>query len=481
MKGNWWIAPVVAVVMLSACLLIPPVEPLSAVGMKTVGIFLFTVILWVFVGISYPSLLCIALFVALGIMTPKEVFAASMGNWIVIFIIACLGLAESLRVTGLSRRFALWFMSRPFAIGHPWMMLAMFMLACTLMGAVMSSTATLVVCMAIAEPMLKVVGYEKGDRFSAVVMMGLAWAATAAFMTTPIGHGSNLLLVEWAQRDMGYTLSFAKWMAVGIPIGLLIYLLILGVLRYVVRPDVSRFTAAATEYVLEERRKLGPLKLEEKMALGIFLGVVICWMLPGIAGNILPGVSSYLSKIGYAVPALIGCGLLCTIRVRSKPLLGFKDWMAGMEWGAIVLIAAIVLIGGALGRPETGIPQLLTSVVEPIARGAPFYDFLFTSILWPGIQTNVMSNLVTATLVYTIMVPAAIAAGVGNPVAFGFSIFAASRTAFALPSATVVTALVTGSGWVPIKFMLRYGAITIIPVVLLITFVCYPFASLIFR
>ena len=92
-----------------------------------------------------------------------------------------------------------------------------------------------------------------------------------------------------------------------------------------------------------------------------------------------------------------------------------------------------------------------------------------------------MSNLVTATLVYTIMVPAAIAAGVGNPVALGFSIFAASRTAFALPSATVVTALVTGSGWVPIKLMLRYGAITIIPVILLITFVCYPYASVIFR
>jgi len=124
---------------------------------------------------------------------------------------------------------------------------------------------------------------------------------------------------------------------------------------------------------------------------------------------------------------------------------------------------------------------LLTSVFEPVARNAPFAVFLFVSTLWPGLQTNIMSNLVTAMMVYTTMVPAAIAAGVGNPVALGFSIFAATRSAFALPSATVVTAIVTGSGWVPVKFMLRYGLITIIPIVLLITFVCYPLASIVFR
>jgi len=449
--------------------------------MKIAGIFLFTVIMWVFVGISYPSLVCIALFAICEIMAPEEVFAASMGNWIVTFIIACLGLAESLKITGISQRFALWFMTRPFAAGRPWTLLAMFMLACTLLGAIMSSTATLVVCMAIAEPMLKVVGYKKGDRFSAVVMMGLAWAATAAFMMTPIGHGSNVLLIEWAERDMGYVISFAKWMAVGIPVGLLIYLLVLGILRYVVRPDVSRFTTAATEYVLAERRKLGSLTLEGKIALAIFLGVVICWILPGTAGSVLPGVAAYLKKMGYAVPALIGCGLLCTIRVKNRPVVNFREWMASVEWGAIMLIAAIMVIGDVMGRPETGIPQLLTSVFEPVARNAPFPVFLFVSTLWPGLQTNIMSNLVTAMMVYTTMVPAAIAAGVGNPVALGFSIFAATRSAFALPSATVVTAIVTGSGWVPVKLMLRYGLLTIIPIVLVIAFVCYPFASFIFR
>jgi len=386
-----------------------------------------------------------------------------------------------LQATGFSRRFALWFMSRPFTRNRPWMLLAMTMLASTILGAVMSSTAAFIVFMAVVTPMLEAAGYKKGDRFATVFMMGIAWATTAAFMITPIGHGSNVLLIEWVERDIGYAITFAKWIAIGIPVGLLIYMLVIGILRLGIRPDVSQFSASATEYVSKERDKLGKMTLEEKLAVGIFLGVVACWVLPGIVSDILPGVSTYLQEIGYAVPALIGVGLLCLIRTKDQPLLSFTEWMKNMEWGAIMLIIAIMAFGAVIGNPKTGISELLTNIFTPVARSAPFPVFLFVSILWAGFQTNIMSNMVTAILVYTIMVPAAIAAGVGNPAALGFSIFAVTRSAFAFPSATVVTALVTGSGWVPVGFMLRWGLVTIIPIVLIIAFICYPLATVIFK
>jgi sodium-dependent dicarboxylate transporter 2/3/5 len=92
-----------------------------------------------------------------------------------------------------------------------------------------------------------------------------------------------------------------------------------------------------------------------------------------------------------------------------------------------------------------------------------------------------VSNLVSATTVYRVMVPVAIATGVGNPLAMAFIIAAGANYAFALPSATTSTALVTGSGWVPVGFMLKYGILLIIPVVLLLTFIGYPLAALVFR
>jgi sodium-dependent dicarboxylate transporter 2/3/5 len=102
-------------------------------------------------------------------------------------------------------------------------------------------------------------------------------------------------------------------------------------------------------------------------------------------------------------------------------------------------------------------------------------------LFWTIVQTNMMSNLVSATTVYRVMVPVAIATGVGNPLAMAFIIAAGANYAFALPSATTSTALVTGSGWVPVGFMFKYGILLIIPIVLLLTFIGYPLAALVFR
>jgi di/tricarboxylate transporter len=110
----------------------------------------------------------------------------------------------------------------------------------------------------------------------------------------------------------------------------------------------------------------------------------------------------------------------------------------------------------------------------------PFFVYRLIGQIWVSTQTNIMSNFISAALVYAAMVPAAIAAGVGSP-ALGFTIFAGARAGFALPSATTNTALVTGSGWVPVGFMARHGFAVTIGVVLLCIFVVYPLASVIFR
>ncbi len=482
MRSKWWIVHGLMVAVLAVFLLIPPIEPLTSLGMKVVGIFLFTIIGWVFVGIGYPSLLCVALFVLAGVMTPTAAFAASWGNWIVLFMVGCFGLSEGLRVTGFSRRFAFWFMTRPFTRGRPWILMAMFLLACTLLGCVMSAVVTTIVFMAIAEPMLEAMGYKKGDPFAAMFMMGIAWAATASFGMTPIAHVGNIMMMDWIQRDLNYSIGFAQWMLFGIPMGLLVYLILMVFFRYVVRPDVSKITSVTTKYIRETASKMGPIKLQEKLTLGVFLSVLVCWVLPSITGNILPEVSAYLTKIGYAVPALVGACLLCIIRIKGQPLLTYRQWMTdGMEWGTIALVTAIMILGTAIGNPETGISQLLTNIFQPIATGAPFNVFLMVTLLWVVMQTNVMSNLVSMTLVYTLMVPVAVATGVGNPIALGATISITSNYAFSLPSATPSTAVAIGSGWVPVKFMARYGVMLIIPIVLLFTFVGYPFACLLFR
>ncbi len=92
MKGSRWIGAGLGIVALVVFLLLPPFEPVTKLGMKVLGVFVFTVLWWVFVDTGFSSFLCIALFALAGIMEPREVFSASWGSWLVIFLIGCFGL-----------------------------------------------------------------------------------------------------------------------------------------------------------------------------------------------------------------------------------------------------------------------------------------------------------------------------------------------------------------------------------------------------
>lgn len=481
LRGSRWIGPLLGIIVLVVFLLLPPIDPLTKTGMKVIGVFLFTVIWWVTIGIGFPSLICIALLALTGVMSSTAALASSTGTWLPVFLIGCFGLSEGLRFTGFSKRFALWFVTRRFVAGRPWMLLIMFLLACTLLGAIMSSAATTIVFMAIGIPMLEALGYEKGDPFAATFVMGIAWAASASFTMTPIAHAGNVLLISWVQRDFGYNIGFLQWMLLGIPMGLLLYLLLIFTFRYVVRPDASKISDITPDAIRGKAGEMGKMTIQEKLVLLVFLVVILVWMAPGILRDILPGVAEYLDNIGLAITAIVGASLLCVIRVKSQPLVSFKQWMTGVEWETVFLTAAIMILGTVLSRPDTGIPQMMAGIFQPIAESSPFLVFLLIAIAWVVLQANVMSHLVSQTLVYSVMVPVAATASIGNPIALGATIAMASNFAFALPSSTAATAIVTGSGWVPVKHMARYGALLIIPIILLSVFIAYPLATLVFR
>lgn len=481
MSGKQWLFASLGIFLLLFFLIVPPITPLTPTGMKIIGVFLFTVVWWAVVDTGFTSILCVALFVLTGAMPVKDAFAISFGDWLPLFLLGSYGLGTALSITGYSRRFALWFVTRPFTKGHPWLLVSMFLLGCTILGMFVSLSVTCIVFMSIAEPMLHGLGYKKGDKFAATLMMGIAWAATASSAMTPIGHATNMFIMEQVKKDLGYSIGFGQWMIVGVPLGIIAFLILLVVFRYVVRPDVSQFNEMANRYVAGEAKKLGPMKIEEKVAVAVFGVVILWWMFPSTLGLAFPELAAAIEKMGYTIPAFIGAVVLCIIRVKGRPILTFRQWMDGTEWSAIMLCAAIQIIANSLGKPELGITKALTGLFSPVTVGAPFFVFLVATMLWVVVQTNLMSNMVSASTVYAIMLPAALAAGHGNPVAFAFCIAAASEYAFSLPSATTSTAIVTGSGWVPPLFMVKYGVLLVLPIVLLFTLLIYPLSAVIFR
>ena len=59
MNAKKWVVVVVSLFLMFGMGDIPPMFGLSALGMQVAGIFLGTVLLWRFVSVSWPSVLCI--------------------------------------------------------------------------------------------------------------------------------------------------------------------------------------------------------------------------------------------------------------------------------------------------------------------------------------------------------------------------------------------------------------------------------------
>jgi len=319
-----------------------------------------------------------------------------------------------LRATGFSKRFALWFISRPFVAGHPWRLVGMYLLSCTILGSVMTGAATSIISIAIAEPMLEAMGYKRGDKFAATFMMGIAWAATVALITTPFGHAGNILIIDWIKRDFNYEISFIHFLVFGVPVGLFVLGVLMLVYRYIIKPDTGRIKELSGGYIAQEIRNLGPMKTSEKLAVGIFLAVIVWWLLPSFTGA--TEIGSYFNRMGMAVPALAGAVALCFIRFNNKPVMTFRSWMVeGVEWDSLMLIAAIGALSAVIENPNTGIAQFMDGIFRPIAQTVPFPVFLLISVFLVTLLTNAMSNLVSQTLAYTIMMPIAMAVGKADP------------------------------------------------------------------
>src|SRR5699024_11595083 len=111
--------------------------------MQVVGIFLGTLLLWIFVGIDWPSLLCLVALTFVPALTPADVLASSFGNETFAFLLFTFMLTYALAQTSIIKRIALAFVTSKWAQKGGWQLTLLFLLSVLLMGLFISPTVLL--------------------------------------------------------------------------------------------------------------------------------------------------------------------------------------------------------------------------------------------------------------------------------------------------------------------------------------------------
>lgn len=453
--------------------LVPAPTGLTQLDMQVTGIFSGTIILWLFVSTTWPSILAIAAVALTPIYTHAQVLAGSIGSWVTSFVLFSSMVTFALSRSGILRRFAVWFISRPIAKKNPWVLIFLFFLGPLVMGAFMSPLPTYIVFAAIAEEIFKELGYEKGDRTPQMLILGILSISSLSTASTPIAHTVPILAFSLYEKDMGTAIDFVSYTMFGIVVSLIILVAMLLIFRYVFKPDLSKIQNFDSSFLTRDKTAITK---QEIYSLAVFLAVVAIWMLPGLIQDVLPGLHGVINRMGTAIPAMLGVVILCLIRVEGKSLIDINEALKSVPWTAVMMVAAAMILGSALTSKEIIVTKRIVDLMTPLTSGLSPMAFVLFVALFTIVFTNFASNTVTVTLIYTMIMPLVLSGAVQgvNPAALTCIIGAGASLAQATPPSTAQAAIAAGGGWLKVDTMFRYGLLISVFEVAALTFIAYP-------
>lgn len=453
---NWYIdMAIVVVVYILFQFVLPAPSPITKGGMGVVGIFLGTLYLWIKVDIGWPSLLFIGVVGLTGVSGASALFQNTWGNVMVPFLVCAFMLNMVMSDTGLTRRFALFFVTRKMNKGKPWRTMIMFFLAIVLLGLVSTSSAICVLFMAIAEEMFKMTGYKKGEKLVETTMVGIFWMAQGAMAFTPISHVLIPAIFENILADFGVTVTYGQFSMIFLCVGIAFFLGWILIFRFVIKPDVTKMADLDIDAL---RATIKPWTKQEVTILIVYGIVIITWCFPELIGMIpgMDGVASWMSSLGSGVPPMVACAVLCMIKYEGKPMLDVKDCCRRIPWGSVFMMTAVMGTAYIFGLETCGVTAWITQTMEPIMSGLNPTVFVIIVILFINILTNCVSNTLVSSM-YAVVVPLAVAVPGVNPIAVALLVAAGCNSAYALPSACPAAGLASGAGWTRVGFQAKYG------------------------
>lgn len=452
-----------------ACLLPLLIEPpggLAPEAWRLCGVAAWMVIWWLTEAVPVPAtaLLPIVVMPLLGIGQEADVTASYAHPLIFLFLGGFL-IAGAMQRWGLHERVALLIV---WAVGRSARTLVGgFMIACALLSMWISNTATAVMMFPVGLSVIEVVAeqtdQDKSRRFGVSLMLAIAYACSIGGIATLIGTPPNTLLAAFLADSYGYELSFASWMAIGLPFCLVLLPLSWLWLTFVGFPAGQIRLDHARRQMAERLAALGSMSRGERIVAAGFLLAAVGWItrpwLVKLTGLPLSDTSVAMT-VGLAlfvVPASVQSGRFVL------------DWSTARDirWGVLLLFGGGLALADAF--KSTGLAAAIGNAFGGLS-GANVWLAVAVLAATVLFLTELTSN--TATTATFLPIVAAIAIGwQQNPLLFVVPVAIAASGAFMLPVATPPNAVVFGYRHLRVRDMARTGAILNVACIVLVVLI----------
>lgn len=458
---------------------IPPIGEITTIGIRTIGVFIGTILLLSIVDTLWPVFFSFILLNLAGVMSLNEILAGSVGNWIITFVVLSFVLTFALNKSGFTTRLTVWYMSRKFVSKSPWTFVFAYWGISMIVGMFMDQVPAAAFFLAFSAKIIKELGYGPKDKFSNMLTMGSVFAVNIGGAATPISHSLAILGMGIYERATGNPISMFTYLAFGIPAAIIMFILLCIVMRFIMRPDISKFESFDIQRAVGE---LKPMDLKEKTTVAIFFITVILWILPGAFGLFLPSnhpTIAFLNRFSITFWALLAVVVLAVLRINDKPVVNLKETLEqGFPWGIIYFISIGVLLGSAISNEKVGLTEFMTKNLASMVEGVHPLIIVFIFALVTTIMTNFSSNVTTITVMTTIATTLALSTNTVHPVAIALTTTMCGSLAYVLPSSFAPIAMLHSDENSDGGTVIRYGALMVIISSIVVAFISYNIVAM---
>ncbi|AGL00477.1 SLC13 family permease [Desulfoscipio gibsoniae] len=441
-------------------LLMPTPADMTPVAKSVLASTAWIATWWITEAIPIPatSLLPIVLFPLLGAQDVKTTTSSYGDNTVFLFMGGFL-IAAAMERWNLHRRIALNIIK---LVGTgPKTIILGFMVATAFLSMWISNTATAMMMMPIGLAVILQVALllkEQGSdidtsvgkfNFGTALMLGIAYAASIGGVATIIGTPPNGIFVGVVKEMWGQDISFASWLAYGIPLAVVTLIFAWWYLTSVAYPVKIKELPGGMRVINDEIQKLGPISKAETQVAAVFVLVALLWISSSFV------LKDFIPMINDATISILGALLLFLLPVNLAKGQFVLDWESALKipWGILLLFGGGISLAG--GFKSSGLAEWIATRLVGL-EGAPMLVIVLAVTAMTIFLTEVTSNTATATMLMPVMASMGVAMGI-HPYVLMITAAIACSYAFMLPVATPPNAVVFGTGYVTIPQMVRAG------------------------
>lgn len=423
---------------------LPPFGPVTPLGMNIIGIFLGVLYGWIFIEIVWPSLMGLLALMLIGGMKPVDVFHRSLGDPIVQMTFFIFVFCAAIEYYGLSKFVSLWFITRKFVRGKPWLFTYVFLCSIFILAGLTSASPAIIIGWAILYGVCETCGFKKGEGYPTMMVFGIVFAAQVGMSLIPFKQAALTILGAYENMSGGVSTDYGKYMLLAVVICALLSVVFILIAKYIYKPDMKKLEELDVEK-LDSEGILNLNRMQKIILCFLFLLVILL-----LAPSALPKdffLAKFLRSIGNTGIVVLLVTVMGAMKINGKSVLNFKIMTdRGVIWAVVLLLAIVQPLTWAMAQKNSGVTEFLIQSLQPVFDYAtPFTFAIFIGVV-SVLLTQVMNNGAVGVSMVPIVLSYCKATG-SNPDLPLIMVVMSVHLAFLTPAASASAALLHGNDW----------------------------------